>query len=68
MEPFTLVDDPSAWYTEDVQKRQQEWIYQLSAEDIQEIDAALKLVSALEVRREVPCSPANNPACSAWKR
>jgi len=49
------VDDPSAWYTEDVQ-RSKEWMYRLTEEDISEIDAALRLVSALEVRREVIAS------------
>ena len=49
------MEDPSAWFAEDVQKSK-DWIYQLTAEDISEIDAALQLVSALEVRREVHTS------------
>ena len=52
MEPFTVVKDPSAWYPADV-RRHKDWIYHLTVDDIAEVDAALKLVAGLSVRKEV---------------
>ena len=52
MEPFTVVKDPSAWYPAEV-RRQTDWIYHLTVDDTAEVDAALKLVAGLNVRKQV---------------
>ena len=52
MEPFTVVKDPSAWYPAEV-RRQTDWIYHLTVDDIAEVDGALKLVAGQSVRKEV---------------
>ena len=52
VEPFTVVEDPSAWYAADV-KASNDWIYQLTESDIQEIDTALEKATSLDLRREV---------------
>ena len=52
VEPFTIIKDPSAWYTADV-KDSQDWIYTLTNEDITEIDHALEQAATLGIRREV---------------
>lgn len=57
MEPFTVVDDPSAWYTSDV-KLKKDWIYTLTEADLEETDGALRFVSSLGLRKEA----------SIWRR
>jgi len=34
------IDHPSAWYAEDMRQRQHEWVYTLTEQDVEELEAA----------------------------
>jgi hypothetical protein len=53
VEPFTIVDDPSAWLVKDYQGREDAYIYTFTPEDIQELDAAIARVEQGGLRIEV---------------
>ncbi len=53
IEPFTVVDDPSAWLAEEYKGKEDTYIYTLTAEDIKELDAAIALVEKEGLRIEV---------------
>ena len=53
VEPFTIVDDPSAWLVADYQGREDAYIYAFTPEDIQELDAAIARVEQGGLRIEV---------------
>ena len=55
IEPFTVVDDPSAWLAADYQGKEDSFIYTLTPEDIRELDAAIALVEKNGLRIEVRC-------------
>ncbi|KAK9919027.1 hypothetical protein WJX75_008803 [Coccomyxa subellipsoidea] len=52
IEPFTVVDDPSAWLSTDYKGKQDTYIYTLTPEDILEINAAIALVEKGGLRIE----------------
>ena len=53
VEPFTIVDDPSAWLVKDFQGREGAYIYTFTPEDIQELDTAIAQVEQGGLRIEV---------------
>ena len=53
IEPFTIVDDPSAWLAEDYQGREDSFIYHFTEQDLKEIRAAVAKVEAKGLRIEV---------------
>ncbi len=52
IEPFTVVDDPSAWLAADYKDKESSYIYTLTPEDISELDAAIALVEKNGLRIE----------------
>ncbi len=44
VEPFTVVDDPSAWRASDYAGREAEWLFALTPDDVAELDATVKAV------------------------
>lgn len=70
IEPFTIVDDPSAWLAEEYKGKEDTYIHTLTAEDIKELDAAIALVEKEGLRIEVwpndgiPCSNGCAPVLS----
>ena len=53
IEPFTVVDDPSAWLAADYKGNEDTYIYTLTPEDIKEVDEAIALVEKGGLRIEV---------------
>ena len=53
IEPFTVVDDPSAWLAEDFKGKEESFIYHFTEQDLKEIDAAIAKVEAKGLRIEV---------------
>ena len=54
VEPFTVVDDPSAWRAADYAGREAEWLAPLTPSDIAELDAAVHGIEANpKLRQEV---------------
>ena len=43
---LTKIDHPAAWTVESLMAQQDKWIYQLTADDIAELDAALQQIKA----------------------
>ena len=63
IEPFTIVDDPSAWVAADYRGNEDAFIYRLTKQDLKEVAAAVAAVEANGLRIEVrnrrvlaPCS------------
>lgn len=40
------IDHPSAWYADDMRRRQHEWVYTLSEQDVAELEAATAAAAA----------------------
>lgn len=53
IEPFTIVDDPSAWLAGDYKGKEDSYIYHFTEEDLKEIRAAIAKVEAEGLRIEV---------------
>ena len=53
VKPYTLVDDPSAWNAADWAGKEQEFTYELSDADIEEVEAAVASVTAAGVAIQV---------------
>lgn len=53
IEPFTIVDDPSAWLAEDYKGKEDSYIYHFTEQDLKEIKAAVAKVEAKGLRIEV---------------
>lgn len=49
MEPFTLIEGPEAWYAADYKGRT-DWINHLSAQHVQELDAAVSGIMARRIQ------------------
>ena len=52
MEPYTIVDDPAAWYAEQY-RDPESYSYRLSSEEISEVEAAIEHAESLGIREEV---------------
>ena len=52
IEPFTIVDDPSAWLAEDYRGREESFIYHFTEQYLKEIHAAVAKVEAKGLRIE----------------
>lgn len=64
IEPFTIVDDPSAWLSADYKDKQQDYIYTLTPKDLQEVEAAIALVESRGLTIEVRTILCNDSARS----
>ncbi len=53
VKPYTLVDDPSAWTAADWAGKEQEFTYELSDADIDEVEAAVASVTAAGIAIQV---------------
>lgn len=53
IEPFTIVDDPSAWLAADYRGLEDTFIYTFTTQDIRELDAAIIHVEKQGLRTEV---------------
>ena len=58
MEPYTIVEDPGAWYA-DQYRNKDSWITQLTEKHVEELDAAVGAIQQkgnipIEVRGMVP--------------
>ena len=53
IEPFTIVDDPSAWLADDYRGKEESFIYHFTPEDLAEVEAAVAQVEAKGLRIEV---------------
>lgn len=52
MEPYTIIDDPSAWYAEQY-KDPDSYTYRFTAADIEELEAAIRHAETLGIEQEV---------------
>lgn len=50
MEPFTVIQGPSAWVGSEIQKDSESYIYHVTESDIKELDAAIAAVEASGVK------------------
>lgn len=71
------IHHPSAWYADDMRRRQHEWVYSLSEEDVAELEAATAAAAATGKRVEVgavgwACAPGVDCVLDAetvsWRR
>jgi hypothetical protein len=79
VEPYTVINDEAAWYAEDMCSQTQLWTYDLTPEDIQELDAAVAAVEKdpqleVEVRQALQVTlvqtcllPLAIQLCRCWK-
>lgn len=52
MEPYTIIDDPSAWYAEQYQDPES-YTYRFTPADIAELESAIQYAESLEIPQEV---------------
>jgi len=53
IEPFTIVDDPSAWLAEDYRGKDEYFIYHFTQQDLKEVEFAVGQAEAKGLRIEV---------------
>jgi hypothetical protein len=50
VEPFTIIEGPSAWIGSELRKNENQYIYHLTPDDIFELEKAVATVEAAGVR------------------